>query len=101
LSQFPETKRPEPEPIELQQKIVAVSSNRNVTDTKAAELFNTNRTYINQAVKMKETAQKIAPSQKAERETATKAAGAASNCNLLATSGSDQTSDTDKDMLWK
>ena len=39
-----------------QQKIVAVSSNRNVTDTKAAELFNTNRTYINQAAKVKENA---------------------------------------------
>ena len=36
--------RQEPEHVEPQQKIVAVSSNRNVTDTKAAELFNTNRT---------------------------------------------------------
>jgi hypothetical protein len=52
-------KRPEPEPIELQQKIVAVSSNRNVTDTKAAELFNTNRTYVNQAVKMKQAAPEV------------------------------------------
>jgi hypothetical protein len=40
----------------VQQKIVTQTANRNVTDTKAAELFNTNRTYVNQAVKMKEKA---------------------------------------------
>ena len=39
----------------MQQKIVA-QVNRNVTDTKAAELFNTNRTYVNQAAKVKENA---------------------------------------------
>jgi single-stranded DNA-specific DHH superfamily exonuclease len=88
--------------------------NSSRTQAKAAELFNTNRTYINQAVKMKETAQKIVPSQKQTGQkivasvsdehatkTATKAAGAASNCNLLATSGSYQLSNPDKDMLWK
>jgi hypothetical protein len=39
----------------MQQKIVA-QANRNVTDTKAAELFNTNRTYVNQAAKVKSEA---------------------------------------------
>ena len=33
----------------VQQKIVAQPANRNVSDTKAAELFNTNRTYVNRA----------------------------------------------------
>jgi hypothetical protein len=35
------------------------------------------------------------------RDEAGKTAGAASNCNLLATSGSYQLSNPDKDMLWK
>lgn len=43
----------------MQQKIVAQPLNRNVTDTKAAELFNTNRTYVNQAAKMKEKAPEV------------------------------------------
>lgn len=44
----------EPGEKEPQQKIVADKpSNRNVTDNKTAELFNTNRTYVNNAVKMK------------------------------------------------
>ena len=61
--------RQEPEPVEPQQKIVAVSSNRNVTDTKAAELFNTNRTYVNQAVKMKEAAPEVFEKVKAGKMT--------------------------------
>lgn len=51
--------RDQPQPLEPQQKIVAVKANRNVTDTKAAELFNTNRTYVNQAAKMKEKAPEV------------------------------------------
>ena len=38
----------------MQQKIVAnKTSNRNVTDSKIAEAFNTNRTYINEAARLK------------------------------------------------
>lgn len=61
--------RQEPEPVEPQQKFVAVSSNRNVTDTKAAELFNTNRTYVNQAVKMKTAAPEVFEKVKAGKMT--------------------------------
>jgi hypothetical protein len=43
----------------VQQKIVTQPVNRNVTDAKAAELFNTNRTYVNQAVKMKTVAPEV------------------------------------------
>lgn len=43
----------------VQQKIVTQTTNRNVSDTKAAELFNTNRTYVNQAVKMKTAAPEV------------------------------------------
>ena len=43
--------RPQPEP-----QHVPVKHHANTTPTKAAELFNTNRTYVNQAVKMKEAA---------------------------------------------
>ena len=50
-----QTKTDEP----VQQKIVAQATNRNVSDAKAAELFNTNRTYINQAVKMKTAAPEV------------------------------------------
>ena len=44
-----------------QQKIVASSSkgNANVTDSKTADMFNTNRTYVANAVKMKEVAPEI------------------------------------------
>lgn len=44
-----------------QQKIVAVipKGNSNVTDSKIADMFNTNRTYIANAVKMKEVAPEI------------------------------------------
>jgi hypothetical protein len=44
-----------------QQKIVASSSkdNSNVTDSKTAEIFNTNRTYVANAVKMKSVAPEI------------------------------------------
>jgi hypothetical protein len=46
--------------------------------------------------------EKIPQSRKTQaRDEAGKTAGAASNCNLLATSGSYQTIETDKDMLWK
>jgi hypothetical protein len=45
--------RPPPNP---RQKIAEGSPDNNKTATKAAELFNTNRTYVNQAVKMKEAA---------------------------------------------
>jgi hypothetical protein len=40
-----------PDEKETQQKIVASrpTENRNVTDTKTAEIFGTNRTYVNQA----------------------------------------------------
>jgi hypothetical protein len=49
----PESKKP-------QQKIVTDKpSNRNVTDSKTAEMFNTNRTYVNNAVKMKEAAPEV------------------------------------------
>ena len=61
--------RPEPEPVEPQQLIVAVSSNRNVTATKAATLFQTNRTYINQASKMKEAAPEVFEKVKAGKMT--------------------------------
>lgn len=52
-----------------QQKIVAQPANRNVSDTKAAELFNTNRTYVNQAVKMKEKAPEVFEKVKAGKMT--------------------------------
>lgn len=44
-----------PDEKETQQKIVASrpTENRNVTDTKTAEIFGTNRTYVNQANKVK------------------------------------------------
>jgi len=41
------------------QKIDAVSSNERRTDAKAAELFNTNRTYVNQAAKIKQAAPEV------------------------------------------
>jgi ParB-like chromosome segregation protein Spo0J len=53
----------------LQQKIVAVSPNRNVTDTKAAELFGTNRTYINQAAKLRAEAPEVFEKLKAGKTT--------------------------------
>ena len=53
----------------LQQKIVAVSPNRNVTDTKAAELFGTNRTYINQAAKLRNEAPEVFEKLKAGKTT--------------------------------
>jgi len=43
----------------VQQKIVAQPANRNVTDTKAAEIFQTNRTYINQATKIKKASPEV------------------------------------------
>jgi ParB-like chromosome segregation protein Spo0J len=52
----------------MQQKIVA-QANRNVTDTKAAEMFNTNRTYVNQAVKMKSAAPEVFEKVKAGKMT--------------------------------
>lgn len=61
--------RPKVEPEKPQQKIVAVNQNRNVTDTKAAEAFNTNRTYVNQAVKMKEAAPEVFEKVKAGKMT--------------------------------
>jgi hypothetical protein len=46
--------QPEPQPQKLPEKHHA-----NTTPTKAAELFNTNRTYVNQAVKMKTAAPEV------------------------------------------
>lgn len=43
----------------VQQKIVTQPANRNVTDTKAAEIFQTNRTYINQATKIKKASPEV------------------------------------------
>lgn len=43
----------------VQQKIVTQPANRNVTDTKAAEIFQTNRTYINQASKIKKASPEV------------------------------------------
>ena len=48
----PETEKPT-------QKIVEVSRTEKETAHKAAELFNTNRTYVNNAVKMKEAAPEV------------------------------------------
>jgi len=41
------------------QKIAPLSKDERATSTKAAELFNTNRTYVNQAVKMKTAAPEV------------------------------------------
>lgn len=60
-----QTKTNEP----VQQKIVAQPTNRNVSDAKAAELFNTNRTYVNQAVKMKTAAPEVFEKVKAGKMT--------------------------------
>ena len=60
-----QTKTDEP----VQQKIVAQPTNRNVSDAKAAELFNTNRTYVNQAVKMKTAAPEVFEKVKAGKMT--------------------------------
>lgn len=51
------------------QKIVEVSRSERETATKAAELFNTNRTYVNQAVKMKEVAPEVFEKVKAGKMT--------------------------------
>jgi len=64
-----------PQVKQTQQKIVT-SANRNVTDTKAAELFNTNRTYVNQAVKMKTAAPEVFEKVKAGKMTMQDAAKA-------------------------
>jgi hypothetical protein len=51
------------------QKIAEVSPDNNKTATKAAEVFNTNRTYVNQAVKMKEKAPEVFEKVKAGKMT--------------------------------
>jgi hypothetical protein len=51
--------RTTPLPDELRAKIESDLSDARKTATKAAELFNTNRTYVNQAVKMKEKAPEV------------------------------------------
>jgi hypothetical protein len=43
----------------LADKKLSASHHANTTPTKAAELFNTNRTYVNQAVKMKAAAPEV------------------------------------------
>ena len=54
---------------ETRQKIAPSQKDENKTATKAAELFNTNRTYVNQAVKMKEKAPEVFEKVKAGKMT--------------------------------
>ena len=51
------------------QKIEPVSKNERLTDHKAAELFNTNRTYVNQAAKIKQAAPEVFEKVKAGKMT--------------------------------
>jgi hypothetical protein len=60
------------EPEQMQQIIVTSEKrdpNKNATTTKTAELFNTNRTYVNQAVKMRKEAPEIFEKVKAGKMT--------------------------------
>jgi len=54
---------------EIAQKIEHLSKNERSTTHKAAELFNTNRTYVNQAVKMREKAPEVFEKVKAGKMT--------------------------------
>jgi hypothetical protein len=54
---------------ETRQKIAPSEKDENKTATKAAELFNTNRTYVNQAVKMKTAAPEVFEKVKAGKMT--------------------------------
>jgi ParB-like chromosome segregation protein Spo0J len=69
----PKLARPEPEALESPSKptqiIAPVSKDDRSTATKAAELFNTNRTYVNQAVKMKTAAPEVFEKVKAGKMT--------------------------------
>lgn len=58
------------------QKFAPVSKDERATATKAAELFNTNRTYVNQAVKMKTAAPEVFEKVKAGKMTMQDAAKA-------------------------
>jgi hypothetical protein len=53
----------------LSDKKLSDSHHANTTPTKAAELFNTNRTYVNQAVKMKDVAPEVFEKVKAGKMT--------------------------------
>jgi hypothetical protein len=63
-------KQEKPEAVKLTQKIAEVLPRQErETATKAAELFNTNRTYVNQAVKMKTAAPEVFEKVKAGKMT--------------------------------
>lgn len=54
---------------QMQQKLVTSDANRNVTDTKIAKAFNTNRTYVNQASKIRKAAPEVFEKVKAGKMT--------------------------------